>query len=88
MRVELAVVGNPDFGEPADLGVPTRWVEVASYAEASDAVRAFLTAGGFGGGNWTGGAVESDGKVVASVSFNGKVWEGGHCAYNPYSETP
>ena len=86
MRVELSVVGNPDFGQAADLGVAVSYVEVASYAEASAVCRAFLDGGGYGAGNWTGGAIESDGKVVASVSFNGKVWEGGECAYNPYSE--
>lgn len=53
--------------------------EVASYAEASRVVREEIDATGVGGTEWAShcaGLIRVDGKVVAHVSYNGKVWPG------------
>lgn len=56
----------------------SRWVRVATLREASDAVQAHLGKGGtrIGASRWTGsGEVQDDnGKTIAVVSYNGRVW--------------
>lgn len=73
--VKLSAVGNPDFDEPKDIGVPSKQVPVDSYAEASKVAQAFIAEHDLGGGNWSGGQILEGSKVVARVSYNGKVWE-------------
>ena len=59
---------------------PTTWQPIDSWAHASALVRRFieggdLTASGETGPMWTGGNVkDATGRVVARVSYNGKVW--------------
>ncbi len=89
MELVLSATGNPDRGQYGDIGVPTQRVQVASYVEASKAVRTYIQAYALGGGNWTGGELSLDGKPVAHVSYNGRVWEGARgvnntpCLYDP-----
>ena len=80
LKVTLKSVGNPDFRQD-----PTRpmygcernqTVEVKSFAEASLVCREFIDRNDLGSGNWAGGDVFDDsGKLIARVSYNGKLWE-------------
>jgi hypothetical protein len=74
LTVELAAVGNPDFGEPARIGVPRRRATVGSLQEASAVVRQYINQNGLGSGNWAGGTVRQGKRPVARVSYNGRVW--------------
>jgi hypothetical protein len=53
--------------------------EVESLAEASAALVAWVTRNGLGSGNLAGdcGDVVGNGKKIARVSYNGRVWEPG-----------
>lgn len=76
MEVELRADGNPDHGQHGRLVKPIR-VAVSDLAEASRVCRQFITEHDLGGGNWTGGTVYQDGKKIARVSYNGRVWDNG-----------
>ena len=79
-KVLLASVGNPDFGQDNRRslpGVPRRTLRVASLADASKACRAYIGHYELGGGNWLGGEVKKDGKLIAQISYNGRAWEPG-----------
>jgi hypothetical protein len=83
LTVELAHARNPDIRGGYWAEVPPkgkRLVPVADFAEASRVCQAFINQYGLGGGNWTGGKIRQGGKVVARVSYNGRVWtqEFGH----------
>lgn len=81
MIVVLACRGNPDFGQDPNRtlpGVRARRQKVATLREASEACRAYISNHDLGGGNWTGGDVfDADGKQIAHVSYNGRVWRPG-----------
>jgi hypothetical protein len=52
------------------------YFEVKSLKEASVLVRKFITQFNLGASNWTGGIVlDSEQKIVAKVSYNGRVWD-------------
>jgi hypothetical protein len=72
--VKLSAVGNPDYGEPRDIGVPTIEVPAESFAEASSAASSFIALHDLGGGNFPSAPVLENGVPVAEVSYNGKVW--------------
>lgn len=79
MKVILASRGNPDMGQDSDKPYmycePDKEVEVESFAEASKACRKFIRDNELGYGNWSGGSVFLNGKHVAYVSYNGRVWD-------------
>lgn len=75
--VTLASCGNPDYRQNPDQslpGVPNLEVKVECLASASKACRKYIEDNALGGGNWIGGSISHDGKVVAQVSYNGRVW--------------
>lgn len=75
--VHLQSRGNPDLGQdPRDPQSPGSTVGVADFVAASQACRDYIGRWALGGGNWTGGAVSSTqtGRIVARVSYNGRVW--------------
>lgn len=74
MKVKLSATGNPDFGQYGSIGVQTRRVVVRSLSEASRLCRHFIETEDLGSGNWTGGQVYEDGKKIAQISYNGRVW--------------
>jgi len=79
MRVQLQHRPNPDiqggyWQRPLDDRRP-QFVTVATFAEASAVCRAYIERNGLGGGNWTGGQVFEDDQQIASVSYNGRVWD-------------
>ncbi len=79
LTVTLANGGNPDMGQ--DPGQPllhapddTR-IAVHTLHEASALCRTYIDSFGLGAGNWSGGQVhDEDGALVASVSYNGRVF--------------
>lgn len=75
--VTLKSVGNPDHGQDPDsavYGVESKVQRVGSLAEASLACKVFIADNELGGGNWAGGDVCQDGKLVARTSYSGRVW--------------
>lgn len=77
--VELSSCGNIDLGQDPNLpkfGAPPNSIKaVASIEEARTECCIFIDENYLGAGNWTGGLIRHNGKVVASVSPNGRVWE-------------
>lgn len=78
LRVTLASVGNIDHGQnPAAplYGTPSSSKDVDSLLAASDACCAYIKENGLGAGNWSGGDVfDEKQKLVARVSYNGRIW--------------
>ena len=79
MTVTLSSVGNPDYGQYYGKNVlsPTLVIEVKNFAQASAICRAYIAKFDLGGGNWTGGMIREGERVVAKVSYNGRVWPAG-----------
>ena len=78
MKLKLSAVGNPDRGQPRNIGIKTEWVEVADLKQASEVCREFIRVNNLGSGNWTGGEVKgSSGETVAQISYNGRAWKAG-----------
>ena len=83
MRVTLSHVPNPDimdrgrhgYWHPPVDGGAARLVRVASLADVSRKCMEYIHRNGLGCGNWTGGAVHENGKRIATVSYNGRVWD-------------
>lgn len=80
LTVALSSAGNPDRGQDPlapVYGVANARKPVCSLDEAAEACREFISANDLGGGNWTGGAVfdARTNKLVARVSYNGRIWE-------------
>ena len=78
-RVRLASCGNPDYGQNPRCRMygeeANRWQKVGSIAEASTACRKYIEDNELGGGNWSGGEIMDDKKiVVARISYNGRAW--------------
>ena len=78
-RVRLASCGNPDHGQNPNHRMygaeANRWQKVGSIAEASTACRKFIEDNDLGGGNWSGGEVMDDKKIIiARISYNGRAW--------------
>ena len=75
--VDLRARRNPDF-PPRDLPPRCR-VVVTNLSEASQACLQFIEEHDLGGSEWSGGEVldAATGKVVALVSYNGRVWSPG-----------
>ncbi len=81
MKVKLASVGNPDFGQDPNRPLygceRSKTVKVNSFKAASEACMSFIERNNLGGGNWAGGEIMDDtGKIIAHVSYNGRVWDG------------
>lgn len=70
--VSLSAVGNPDFGQPENLGIPSLMVAVNSFQEAIDVCQSFIIKYDLGGGNWTGGNIfdARTKEKVAQVAYN------------------
>lgn len=79
MKVKLEAKPNRDFDRctiQGSLKIKAQWVEVKSFKEASNTCVDFCDKNELGGGNWTGGDIKDDkGKLIAYVSYNGRVWE-------------
>jgi hypothetical protein len=71
---------NPDYEFPdprATVKTVKVSLPVSSFAKASEVCRNFIEKFDLGSGNWTGGQIGNiEGKIIAHVSYNGRVWEG------------
>lgn len=81
MLVTLKSVGNIDHGQnpnkPKIGASKNNSVQVNSFLEAKQKCMDFIDKNDLGGGNWSGGLIMDDNnKVIAHVSYNGRVWEG------------
>jgi hypothetical protein len=75
LTVKLSSAPNPDLNQtyaPA----PSQTVKISTLEEASALCRQYIDKWDLGSGNCTGGQVEEDGREIAQVSYNGRVWEG------------
>jgi len=81
MKLSLASSGNPDYGQD-----PTQpfhgcnedtLIEVNTFKEASILCRQYISENNLGSGNWAGGEIFEGAKVIAQVSYNGRVWQAG-----------
>ena len=81
MKVLLSSVGNPDHrqdpNQPLFGSEPNKEVEVKDFIDAVIECITFIHKNDLGGGNWDGGDITVSGKLVAYVSYNGRVWEVG-----------
>ncbi len=79
MKVILNSVGNPDLRQDPSKPLfgceANKTVEVKTFKEASDACIDFINSNLLGSGNWSGGDILNKGKLIAYVSYNGRVWE-------------
>ena len=82
MYVVLSSAANPDFPEDDDEGNfefnkkrPAQFVAVRSPEHAAQVVKKYIHDHDLGGGNWTGGHIFKDGKVVGYVGYNGRIWD-------------
>ena len=77
--VSLSAEPNPDYDEysiEGSINIPEVTVPVKDIDEAKLKVREFIDQHNLGSGNWSGGQIYKDGKPIAHISFNGRVWEG------------
>ena len=77
LAVLCTSVGNPDFRQDPNSDIsPSQFYAVNTLAEASKKCRQYIEDWDLGGGNWNGGQVyDIDGKIIAHISYNGKVWQ-------------
>ncbi len=79
LYVELGAVSNQDYSDRDRLGwlrIEKRLHPVGSLREASRAATEFIARHSLGAGNWAyGNVVDDRGRVVARVSYNGRVWD-------------
>ena len=78
--VSLSAEPNPDYDEDTQEGsvnIPEQLAPVKSISEARDKVMQFISEFDLGSGNWSGGQIfDTEGKPIAFISYNGRVWEG------------
>ncbi len=76
MILTVSSVGNPDHGQYYGRNVlsPTQRIQVNDFMEASRICRAYIAQYDLGGGNWTGGVIRQGQRIIARVSYNGRVW--------------
>jgi len=74
--VKMSSVGNPDFNQnPRKPMSPPAEKRAYDLTDASLLCMDYINYWDLGGGNWTGGKVFKDGKQIARVSYNGRVWD-------------
>lgn len=79
--VTLASIGNPDFGQSPNsslYGAEKDTIQsFSTFREARKLCSDYIERNELGGGSWFGGDIISpDGKLIAHVSYNGRIWEG------------
>jgi hypothetical protein len=72
--VNLHSHGNPDYAQYAPVSEPR--VEVCnSMKECVEACMKYIADNDLGGGNWAKVFITRDGRKLASVSYNGRLWD-------------
>ena len=81
MKLLLASVGNPDYGQDPEKRFPgcanDQLIEVNTLKEASITCRQYIEENELRGGNWSGGQVYQNNKLIAEIAYNGKAWAPG-----------
>jgi hypothetical protein len=84
--VKLASVGNPDYSQdpsrPLYGAQRNHSRECDSLKQASEICRKFISDNNLGSGYWAGGVISENGKIIAHVSSNGRIWEGSRSSRN------
>ena len=76
MTVKLSSCGNPDFRQnPNDCLSPPVHIQVATLEGASLICMKYIASWNLGGGNWSGGQVYFGNAQIASVGYNGRIWD-------------
>ena len=88
-EILLEAVPNEDFGKDdysGTISIPAKKYPAKSVQEARDMAIEFISENDLGSGNWSGGQIYQNGKPVAFVSYNGRVWTGkeGNSKYEEY----
>jgi hypothetical protein len=78
--IELGAAPNVDYGPEERLGwvqMPKQLRGIRTLLEGSVVAMQFIHENGLGGGNWGGfgNIVDDRGRVVAHVSYNGRLWD-------------
>jgi len=81
LKVRLEARPNPDYSSDSSdyrgrINIEASLETVTSFKEASEVCKKFIRDNELGSGNWTGGEIFENGKQIAHVSYNGRVWEG------------
>lgn len=72
--VKLQSFGNPDFGQYAPVSNP-KTVKASTLRGILKACQDYIELWNLGGGNWATPEILENGKPVAWVSYNGRIWE-------------
>lgn len=87
--VKLAHRQNPDvaggYWPDANPDAPVGWIMGDDLEECAELCRSYISDHGFGGGNWSGGAVVVAGidddpetlQPIARISYNGRIFRAG-----------
>ena len=76
MTVKLSSCGNPDLQQnPNDSLSPKVIFQIATLKGASLICMKYIASWNLGGGNWSGGQIYKGKKQIASVSYNGRIWD-------------
>ena len=93
MRKKYSVIleswGNIDYRQDPNApvyGVPNKIIQVDTLEEASQKVREYIEEYELKAGNCIGGCVFEGTKQIASISYNGRIWENGSEYYHIYNE--
>ena len=71
----LRSLGNPDFNEdPTEAMSAPRAVKAETLAAMVQAAEDYRDQNALGGGNWVTPVVMENGRAVATISYNGRVW--------------
>jgi len=79
--------GNIDYRQDPNApvyGVPNKTIQVNTLKEASQKVREYIEEYELKAGNCIGGYVFEGTKQIASISYNGRIWEEGSEYYHVY----
>ena len=76
LYVLLSNRGNPDIDQDPDKRLRDtprdRWTKAKSVEHAQKLVSTYVKTYQLGSGNWTGGVVRSEGKIIGHISYDGR----------------
>lgn len=76
LTLKMKSCANPDYGQYAPVSNPES-VGVKDLEQASFLCREYIRKWNLGGGNWPEGKVYKGKKLIATISYNGKINEVG-----------
>lgn len=98
LEIELEALPNPDHGADSiegTINIKKHKVKVNNISEAVALVHSFIEENNLGAGNFSGGQLYENGKIIGKISYNGRVWDindnpmkygkGGHIGFDALS---